>query len=351
MMIADRRAHWVRPLIFYVVFFAPRAVLAHTEHPNDLSAPPAISWTMPADIVFGIAIFALLYAVGLWRHRARNSAASQWRHVSFFSGLAALFVALASPLDALADHLFFMHQVQHLLLQTVGPMLLLLAAPAPLLVAGMPSSVQRHVIAPIMASRGVRGLFSFLVRPWIATMLLVASLYGWQWPPYHDLSVLHNGVHYFMHITMLAAGLLFYAAVFDPRPAPLGPSYGTRISVLLYAMTANMLLGAGLALKDSILYSAYDQFGRLWGYGALADERLGGLIVWIPGSAVCVLAFIAVLRLWGARETRLDTWRERGIASATPAARAGNHRVAYWLAFAVVITFATTVGVGVIALR
>lgn len=310
-----------------------------------------MSWSLPADVVIGLVIAAALYGAGLWRHRCRESATSYWKHLSFFAGLAALFLALASPLDALADRLFFMHQVQHLLLQTAGPMLLLLAAPQTLLIAGMPEITRRRVLAPLMSSVAVRKLFGLLTRPWVAAFLLVASLYIWQWPPYHDASVLDTGLHYFMHVTMLAAGLLFYASVFDPRAAPFGPSYGTRIGVLLFAMTANMLLGAGLAIKDRVLYTAYDVVGRPWEFDALADERLGGLIVWIPGSVMCVPAFLVLLRMWGAREAQLDLRRERGIAHGSAMAQPGNQRVAGWFAFAALVAFAGTISIGVMVVR
>ena len=238
---------------------APGAALAHAE--DQAAAVPWTAWNITPDILAAIVIVAALYAAGLWKERRRERGAPRWRHWAFFGGLAAVFVALQSPLDALADRLFFVHQVQHLLLQTVGPMLLMLAAPQGLLVAGMPAALQRHALGPVMSRRAVRGVFGFLARPWIAAFLLVASLYGWHWPPYHDLAVLNDAVHYLMHFTLLAAGLLFYWCVLDPRPNPLGATYGTRWNILLFTMTAGMLLGASIALKSTVFYTAYDHIG------------------------------------------------------------------------------------------
>ena len=311
---------------------------------------PRSDWTITPDIVLGTLVVAALYAAGLWKQRGRGRPAARWRHASFFSGLAALFLALESPLDAWAEHSFFMHQLQHLLLQTVGPMLLMLAAPQALLVAGIPAALRRAALGPILTSP-VRDVFGFLARPWIAALLLVTSLYVWHWPPYHDLALLNEGVHYLMHITMLAAGLLFFSCVFDPRPAPLGAGYGTRINILSAVMTANMLLGTGLALKETALYTAYEQFGRLWDMTALGDERLGGLIMWIPGSAACVPAFIVVLRMWNSQEVRAES--RRGLVPGSPrgAVRAANLWVALWVTLAALAVFTMTLGIGVIATR
>src|SRR5581483_7959588 len=145
--------------------------------------------------------------------------------------------------------------------------------------------------------------------------------------PYHDLALRDEPVHYLMHVTMLAAGLLFFACILDPRPPPLGARYGTRINALWAAMTACMLLGAGLALKNTSLYPAYDDLGRLFDLTALGDERLGGLIMWIPGSAAWLPAFLVLLRRWDTQELRIHDRRARGIAPAGAATAAANVRV------------------------
>lgn len=335
-----------RAMLAHAAGMAPAAALAHAD--GRAAATPWTAWNITPDILAGTVIVAALYAAGLWRLRGKERTAPRWRHAAFFSGVAMVFLALESPLDELAERSFFMHQLQHLLLQTVGPMLLMLAAPQAILIAGVPAGLRRGVLGPILATRAVREIFGFLARPWIATLLFVASIYAWHWPPYHDLAVLDDAVHYLMHFTMLAAGLFFFFAVFDPRPPPLGARYGTRINILWAAMTANVVLGASLALKDTALYTAYEQIGRLWDLGALEDERLGGLIMWIPGSVVCLPAFLVLLRMWNSQEARLDERRRRGIAPPAAATRAANYRVALWLALAVFAGFAGTLGVGLI---
>lgn len=318
--------------------------LAHA-HGDAPSAHWAL-WNITPDIFAATLLVAALYAAGLRRRGSRGHAAARWRHWAFFGGLAAVFVALQSPLDAFAERSFFMHQVQHLLLQTLGPMLLLLASPQAVLAAGFPAALRRATLAPLMGSPTVRGIFGFFTRPSIATLVLVASLYAWHWPPYHDLAVVDDNVHYLMHFSMLSAGLLFFAAVFDPRPAPLGATYSVRVTMLWAAMTANVLLGAVLALKTDALYFAYVAAERPWNLGALEDEQLGGLLMWIPGSALCVPAFFALLRMWNAQEMRVELRRRGGFPS-TAGAMPANYRVALWLALAAFAGFAGTLGIGV----
>ena len=318
--------------------------LAHAH--GDAPSAHWTAWSMTPDILAATLLVAVLYAAGLRRRRGKGHAAARWRHWAFFGGLAAVFVALQSPLDGLAGRSFFMHQVQHLLLQTLGPMLLLLASPQTVLAAGFPATLRRATLAPLMGSPTVRGIFRFFTRPWTATLVLVASLYVWHWPPYHDLAVLDDSVHYLMHFSMLSAGLLFFAAVFDPRPAPLGTTYAVRVTMLWAAMTANVVLGAVLALKTNALYFAYDAAERPWKLGALEDEQLGGLLMWIPGSALCVPAFFVLLRMWNFQEARVELRRRGGFPS-TAGAVTGNNRIALWLALAAFAGFAGTLGIGV----
>jgi putative membrane protein len=310
---------------------------------------PDAGWNLAPDILGGILVVAALYAAGL---RRQHTKVAGWRRAAFFGGLAFVFLALQSPLEAVAERSFFVHQLQHLLLQSVAPMLLMLAAPQAILIAGTPPTLRRAVLSPVFGSRPVRALFGFLARPWSSCLLIVAALYAWHWPPYHDLAVLDDAVHYLMHFTMLAAGLIFFACVFDPRPAPLGARYGTRVNILWVAMTANVLLGAALALKETALYAAYDEIGRPWAMSALQDEQLGALIMWIPGSVAWVPAFMVLLRMWDSHEARLDERRRRGIPpAAASAGTAANNRVALWLALAAFVGFAGTLGIGVMVTR
>lgn len=310
------------------------------------NADPWAMWPLAPEILIGVAIAAGFYVAGWARRRGRAAPVSAWRHVSFFAGLAALLVALQSPLDVLAEHSFTMHQFQHLFLRALGPMLLLLAAPQTLLVAGMPQALRGCVLAPLVANRFMQAVFGFLGHPTIATLLLLAVPVFWQLPRYHNLSVLDDPLHYLMHVTMLVSGLFFFWRVLDPRPAPLGAGYGTRIVMSWAAIAGNIPLGAYTALKSTVLYPAYDVNGRLW-FSPLMDEQLGGFVIWIPGSMMFVVLLLIVIRFWGAREDRLDGLRRRGIALRSPslsAQSAANRRLAQRLA-----AIAVLVGAGVAA--
>ena len=207
---ADRLL-WVLTLSLF-----PEIALSH----GSVDESPGVwaSWPISLDILLPVLAAAALYIAGAKRRRGRDHGTSGWRHASFFGGLAALLIALQSPLDTLADHSFTMHQVQHLFLGALGPMLLMLATPQTLLVSGMPELLRARVLAPLLASKVIRLVFSFFAHPAIASFLMIAVPVFWHLPKFHNLSVLDTSVHYVMHVTMLVSGLFFFCVCSIPVP-------------------------------------------------------------------------------------------------------------------------------------
>jgi len=321
-----KRLSWTRFRTAFVAVAPVWPALA-VAHVSDGSAgSPASPWQFTPDIVLLTLLFIALYIAGLWRLRARSSFPSHWRSASFLAGMALVFLALQSPLDALSEHLFFVHQIQHFLLHAAGPMLVMLAAPQGPLLAGSPPALRHYLIGPIMSNRVLRAVFRAISRPIGATALFLGSLYLWQWPAFHDLAVRDEAVHYVMHVSMLVTGLVFFWCLFDARPAPLGARYGARVTMLWAAVVGNILLGAITTLKPAALYAAYDDFGRLWGFGALADEQLGGLVIWIPPSMMCIVALFVIIKSWSAHETKITPWLERNLGQSDAAVPIGWDR-------------------------
>jgi len=140
--------------------------------------------------------------------------------------------------------------------------------------------------------------------------------------------------------------------VFDSRPAPLGASYGARLAMLTAAILSSIMLGAITTFKPTPLYTAYDALGRLWDITALADERLGGIIIWIPGSMMCAVAALVVIRFWGGHELRLEGRRRRDLGSHMPrgSAASSNQALALRLAAIAAAVFVGIVGLGLLVI-
>jgi putative membrane protein len=319
------------------------------------------AWNLTPEITLGTVLFAGLYTAGLWHRRHKTDAVGIWRHVSFFAGLAAIFLALQSPIDPIAERVFLVHQVQHILLRLIGPMLLFLAAPQGLLIAGTPEWTQRAIVTPVLTNGAVRAVFGFLAHPVTVTALFIGTLYFWQLPKYHNMALLNDTMHYLMHVSMLLPGLLFFWRIFDPRPAPMGTRYGVRLMMLWIMILSNIVIGSYLAFKQPVLYPAYEELGRIWELSARGDELLGGALIWIPSSMMGVVAVLIVVNMWGRREEKVEAHRRlalnrKGLGRNEPPlmgadlvqAAAGKNRIMA-LSFAgfVIVVFATAIVLGI----
>ncbi len=72
---------------------------------------------------------------------------------SFVAGLVTIVLALDSPIDGYADQLFWVHMLQHVLLLTVAPPLILLGRPWPRMWRALPLESRTTVGRTLARSR------------------------------------------------------------------------------------------------------------------------------------------------------------------------------------------------------
>jgi putative membrane protein len=176
---------WISPAA--LLLFAAAPAMAHGDHVDEATSLWSL-WDASPEIILALVFTGWIY----WRGSRHGLVEQKWRIAAFFGGLTALFVALISPVEGLADHIFAVHQVEHMLLRTVAPMLLFLSAPQAAMVRGSPSWLTRF----FAGSGWLRGLVGVLRFPPLATLLFLASSYFWMLPYYHDIAILNEPIHY-----------------------------------------------------------------------------------------------------------------------------------------------------------
>ena len=262
--------------------------------------------------ILGLAGLALwCFAAGVLRRARGGREVGPWRQLAFPAGVILTVAALQSPFDAMADHAFWAHQIQHMILRVTGPLLMMAAAPQAVIIAGMPRALRGRLIAPIGRSGAMQALGRRISGPLVATAIFVAALYVWEIPALHDAALLNEALHYLMHVTMLLSGLLFFWIVFDRRDPPAAAPHGARMLMLAAAGLSQIAIGALTTLKGSIYYPAYDMVGRLWHIAPLTDEATGGFLIWAPTCMMYLLAVFVVVHRWNGAEERF--WRREGM--------------------------------------
>jgi cytochrome c oxidase assembly factor CtaG len=68
-----------------------------------------------------------------------------------------------------------------------------------------------------------------------------------------------------------------------------------RIGFVLAAIPPNMALGVILAFIGEPIYTYYTAVPRLWGLSVLDDQRVGGVIMWVPGSMMYIIAALILI--------------------------------------------------------
>lgn len=247
------------------------------------------SWSFEPVPLFLLGLTALIYCRGWWQlHRQTPHRFPSWRLGAFLGGIGALFLAVASPLDAFAGLLLQVHMIQHLLLMMIAPPLLLLGAPYLPLLCGLPRRFVREALGPFLASPTLRRLGDRLTHPVVCGVAFVVASIVWHLPPLYEMALRSQPWHQIEHLCFLGAAVLFWWPVVQPWPSrPHWPRW-TMIPYLLLADLQNTALAAFLSFYDRVLYPTYEMAPRLGNISALGDQAAAGAIMWVPGS----LAFL-----------------------------------------------------------
>jgi putative membrane protein len=260
----------------------------------DALAPAVALWTSGDLHIEALALAIALAFSYLHAWRARRIPIA-WSIAS--RGLAALVlgvVAVSGPLHALSErYLFSAHMVQHLLLTLVVP---------PLALGGMPAWMVDALLAPLCRRQLLKAIVTWLTRPVPALSAYAATLMFWHLPGPYALAVGSHPWHLVEHLTLVASAALGWWPVLSSSVRAPALPYGAQI-LYLFAFGMPMTIVAALVTgAEDVLYRFYETAPRITRLGPLDDQRLGGLIMWVPAGLVPVIVFTAVFFRWAASE-------------------------------------------------
>ena len=238
----------------------------------------------------GLILAALLYLVGWVRvRRLDRDSVGGWRAASFTLGLLFIWVATASPLAALDHDMLTAHMVQHLLLMTFAPPLILLGASVKTLVYGLPHRFVQ-AMGQSFQSTGLHQVWSALTHPAICWLGAVSTLVAWHIPAIFVLGLRSQIWHGIEQASFLATGLLFWWPVVQPLPNSLK---WPEPSILLYLFLATLpcdILSGFLVFCDRVVYSVFLFSPQSFGLSALEDQQCAGALMWTCVTVVYLIA-------------------------------------------------------------
>jgi len=243
----------------------------------------AWSWNLP--LALGLSLTLIAFAA--W---ARGPGGGG-RIGIFGSALLVIFLALCSPLAALANGLLFSaHMVQHLLLLVIAPALGLVSLPPTL-------------PAPVW----LRPKF-WAAAGWAGG---VGAMWLWHVPALCDAAASIGPVHAAQSASLVSMGLLFWWPILAPRASDRITPW-TGVGYLFAACLACTALGIVITLTPlelcPVFQAPVDPSGLLlairhdWGLSAERDRQLGGLLMWVPMCALYVGAIFLEIARWYAED-------------------------------------------------
>jgi cytochrome c oxidase assembly factor CtaG len=270
------------------------------------------SWDLRLEVIVVLAAAGILYSLGWWRLRRRTAAnrpvaratnrwqaGALWRPVLYILGLLLLAIALMSPIDVLSAQMFTMHMVQHVFLVMIVPPLLLLANPLPFVLWGLPKDARLAGGRLFSRQSRVRRVLQQATGPGFVWLAFVIIYWGWHDPNAYQWALRSALAHDLEHITFFLVAMLFWWHVVGAGPKIHRPlSAFARAGFALSAIPPNMLAGIAFVFAAEPIYAYYEAMPRLWGLTVMEDQRIAGLVMWVPGSMMFLVAALVIVARW-----------------------------------------------------
>jgi putative membrane protein len=250
-----------------------------------------LGFEIHVSVLIGTVYLAAIYlfAVGPAREKYgwRSEPVSPWRKASYLGAVALVFFSLNGPLHTLSDeYLFSAHMVQHMLLMLIMP---------PFLIMGIPP----WLIRKALERQGVAGVARVLTHPVVAYVAYTITFIGWHIPQMYNWALVSHDLHIVQHLMFISVAVMMWWPVVNPVPELEKVPTGPLLMMYIFAFgIPTTILSAFITMSDSVFYPWYEVAPRISSLSPLEDQRLGGLIMWIPGMLIFWVGITAVFFRW-----------------------------------------------------
>ena len=248
---------------------------------------------------FYILIFAILiYLIGSIKLLFISKNNNKKQIFKFFRGLFGyifLFTALIGPISSY-ESTFWVHMIQHLILIMIVP---------PLILSGLffsanlwffPRIIRIGIADYLRPTSYFRKIINKITSPKFGLIFYIVSLWTWHLPIFFNYALDFNAIHNVEHFIFLISGILFWWPVLGITLGAKKITIPIRIVYLLLAVTPTAVVAAFITLADSVIYG--ENIPRLFNIEAIEDQKIGGLIMWIPGNAIFIAALTVLFFKW-----------------------------------------------------
>lgn len=190
------------------------------------------------------------------------------------AALALAVVVQIPPFERLARESLGAHMLQHVVLMSFVP---------PLLVLGVPRGRRPNV------------------EPWSAWLGITVALGVWHIPWLYDVALRHAALHAAEHASLLVLGTLFWLPVLNGQLDDL-----MSVAYVVAGSVPGWILALVLTFAQHPLYPAYDALPhRLGGLSAVGDQQVAaGVMIAIGSIPYAIAVFLYLYRWLGAERAQ-----------------------------------------------
>jgi len=284
-------------------------------------------------LAVGLVLAAGLYLWGLRELRSRGDRWPPGRTLAWLGGgLGTIAVATMTGLGTYDETLFSVHMIQHMLLSMVAPVFLALGAPVTLALRTLPARGRRLLLA-VLHSRAAR----VLTFPPLGWLLFVGSPFALYFSGWYPATLAHSWLHQLLHLHFLLVGGLFFWPLVGLDPLPGRLPHPARFLLVFAALPMHAILGLSIMnMRELIAADHYTRLGLGW-VDPLADQQVGGGLLWASGDLVGLLMLAAVVVQWmrasdreAVRTDRQLDREQRARSAATGEAADGLLQPLWW---------------------
>jgi putative membrane protein len=277
----------------------------------------ALSWVALWSPWLFVSLLIVGMVYGSWRRMVHERVWSR-QAVSFFLGLACLYIGLGSPIDVYGHIMFTFHMITMTLAFLIAPVLLL---------SGLDDRML-HLIAHWRVWR----FFRSCVHPIFALVSFNIAFSVYHIPFVHDAVMYHYTLHTAYYIVLFVTGVLMWIPIVAPYRA-LDVLEGYKKMGYIFANSVLLLPACALIIFASAPFYATYTDASLWAvamgycvpqmtpaqvlqlfggpeqlswFDPLRDQQLGGVIMKLAQEVVYGSILVFVFRQWYRRENEHD---------------------------------------------
>ena len=261
-------------------------------------------WHLHPDVIVWTAFFLGAYLYALRRVGGPRDLKPTRAQVTWYSlGVLAFYVGAGTPIHDLAEQrLFTIHMIQHMLFTLIAPPLMLMGIPA-------------WLVAPALGRPRALAALRFLCKPFLALMIFNTLTLITHFPVVVDATLNHHWLHFVVHLLLMSTAALMWMPALSPTPLLPRLSPPVQMIYLFLQSLVPTVLASFITFSSSAWYEFYVNAPRTWGWSAIHDQQIAGLIMKLGGGAILWFVISIVFFRWVSGEERRSrhqpvTWEE-----------------------------------------